>query len=78
MANHRQIIRRMVLSDAGMVFIKRDVQTIMEAILNSPMLSPCTCKYFYAFQRSNGIAYLRGFNFTHGNMRTNHTEAGQS
>ena len=70
MANHRQIIRCVVLSDAGMVFVKRDVQTIMEAILDTPVLSPGMSKLLYIFQRSNGIAYLRGFSFTYYNMGT--------
>ncbi len=78
MANYCQVVRRMILSDAGMVFVEGNIQTIMEAIFNSPMLSPGVGKSIHTLQRSNRIAYLRGFNFTHGNMGTNHTKACQS
>ena len=50
MANYRQVVRRMVLSDAGMVFVEGYIQTIMEAILNSPMLSPGVGKNIHALQ----------------------------
>ena len=39
MPNYSQIFRSMVCSDAGMVFIEGYIQTIMETILNSPMLT---------------------------------------
>ena len=53
MPNHRQIFGGMVCSDAGMVFmvfIERYIQTIMETLLNAPMLSPSVRKALHTFQ----------------------------
>ena len=35
MANHCQVFRRVIFSDAGMVFVEGHIQTIMETILNT-------------------------------------------
>ena len=43
MANHCQIIRGMVFSDTRMVFIEGYIETIMESILDPPMLSHGRC-----------------------------------
>ena len=78
MPNYSQIFRSMVCSDAGMVFIEGYIQTIMETILNAPVLSPCMRKVLHTFQRGNRIAYLGGLVFTHGYMRMHHAKAWQS
>ncbi len=48
--NNSTILRGMVCSDAGMVFIEGHIQTIMEFILNAPMLSPSMRKLLHIFQ----------------------------
>ena len=75
MPNYCQIFRGMVRSDAGMVFVEGYIQTIMETILNAPMLSSCMRKLLHTFQGSNRIAHLGGLDFTHGNLRTYHAKA---
>ena len=78
MANHRQIVRCMVFSDSGMVFIEGYIKAIMQTILDSPMLSHGTGEGIHAFQRSNGIAKLEGFRFALRYARTDHTNSCQT
>ena len=50
MSDDGQIFRRMILSDAGMVFIEGYIQAVMQAILNAPMVSHGMRKCLHVFQ----------------------------